>query len=715
VDGLGLELGQPTDSIRDRTGSGSHLRALGGLRAGPNVRNTVPGAAYGAEYNLAARSVDGAAAAETGPVKKPFSRTRGSSAGSASNVSGYIPNAFGTGPIVTGYASNGSRIGSHTSGNVPNVSLLSVIRMLDLSHLKLKVACFTLLSLIGALSQAALLLVISEVVVAGVEGKRSIRPPIGPAFSPHNAIIVSLVALAFFFVTSILSTFIATSVSAQALTRTRIRVITGFFRASWSLQSTERLGHVQQLLTMNAGASAGVVGNFAGGLQSLLMVCALLGVALAVAPLAAGIVLVLGIVLLQMLRPLNLRSRRANRELSLTTRAMATQVTEYTRVSRDFRLFGVESRVIDRLSELIQETGRKVRFTSRLGSIAPLLYQTFALGIIIVGIVFLAHSGRTGLEKDGAVLILVLRGVTYGAGVQGAIQGLRFAQGLLEDLMFDLNRFQDDRFNPGECVPESFGVDFDSVEYTYDGLTLALDDISIHIPQGKIIGLLGPSGSGKTTISQILLGLRRPTSGRATIGGDDAGNIAKGDAHSTVALVPQEPVLLQGSIIDNIKFFRDFEESEVIEAAKSAHLHEDVLRMPDGYETLVGEGGGALSGGQKQRLAIARALIGSPKLIVLDEPTSAVDGRTEKLIRRTLSGLRGRVTVVIISHRIETTAQCDLLLVLSNGKIADYGERDDVLVGTAYRNIVLNLNEFAEEPIYPGQIPTVDQRSGRRR
>ena len=116
--------------------------------------------------------------------------------------------------------------------------------------------------------------------------------------------------------------------------------------------------------------------------------------------------------------------------------------------------------------------------------------------------------------------------------------------------------------------------------------------------------------------------------------------------------------------------------------------------MPAGYETPVGEGGGALSGGQKQRLAIARALIGSPKLIVLDEPTSAVDGRTEKLIRQTLSELRGHVTVVIISHRIETTAQCDLLLVLANGKIADYGERDAVLAGSAYRDIVLNRHEL---------------------
>ena len=617
-------------------------------------------------------------------MKKPFSRTPASSAGNTTNV----------------------------SGSAPNVSLLAIMRMLDLSHLRLKIAAFTLLSLIGALSQAALLLVISEVVVAGVEGRHSIRPPFGPSFSPRTAIIVALVALALFFVTSILSTLLSTSVSAQALTAARTHVVTGFFRANWSLQSTERLGHVQQMLMMNSGAVASVVGSLSGGIQSLLMVCALLGVALAVDPIAAGFVLVFGIVLLQMLRPLNIRSRRANRELSLFTRAMATQVTEYTRLSRDFRLFGVETRVIDRLRVLIQDAGHKVRSTSRLGSIAPILYQSFALGIVIVGIVFLSGSGRTALEKDGAVLILVLRGVSYGAGVQGAIQGLRFAQGLLEDLMFDLGRFRDARFSTGDRVPKSFEVVFDSVEYSYDGVTLALCDITMLIPEGKIIGLLGPSGSGKTTISQILLGLREPTSGRATIGGEDAAAIPKGDASSTVALVPQEPVLLQGSIIDNIKFFRDFEEWEVIDAARSAHLHEDVVRMPAGYETPVGEGGSALSGGQKQRLAIARALIGSPKLIVLDEPTSAVDGRTEKLIRQTLSELRGRVTVVIISHRIETTAQCDLLLVLANGKIADYGERDTILDGSAYQNIVLNRNEFGGD--IP-RLPNTGPNEGKRR
>jgi ATP-binding cassette, subfamily B, bacterial len=570
------------------------------------------------------------------------------------------------------------------------------MRTLGLGSLRLKIVAFTLLSLIGGLSQAVLLVLISEVAVAEVEGKHSIHA-LGRSFSPTSAIIVSFLALALFFSTSVFGTLLSTSASEQALTVTRTRVVTGFFRSNWSLQSTERLGHIQQLLTMNSNATSNAVQSLSSGLQSLLMVFGLLGVALAVDPAAAVGVIGVGIVLSQILRPLNMRSRRANRELSKTTRAMATQVTEYTRLSRDFRLFGVETRVMDTLRGLIRDTGHVYRRTQILVNIAPILYQSFALGFVIVAIIFLTSSGHARFGELGAILLLVLRSVSYGSSVQTSVQGLRASQGMLEDVTRDLRRFEDARISPGESVPESFGVDFDSVEYSYDGVTLALSGITMHIPEGKIVGVLGPSGSGKTTISQLLLGLREPTSGRATIGGEDAAAISKTDAHSTVALVPQEPVLLQGSVIDNIRFFRDFEEREVIDAARSAYLHEDVVRMPAGYETPVGEGGGALSGGQKQRLAIARALIGSPKLIVLDEPTSAVDGRTEKLIRQTLSELRGHVTVVIISHRIETTAQCDLLLVLANGKIADYGERDMVLAGSAYRNIVLSRHELGRD------------------
>lgn len=578
----------------------------------------------------------------------------------------------------------------------PTDSLRSIMRVLGLGSLRPRIAAFTLLSLVGGLSQAVLLVLVSEVAVAELQNKSSIRA-LGRSFSPSSAIIVSFVALVLFLSTSIVGAYLSTSVSAEALTATRTRITTGFFQSAWSLQSTERLGHIQQLLTMNSSATGQAVQNLSAGLGSIMMVSGLLGVALTVDPIAAIGVIAVGVVLSLILRPLNVRSRRASRELSKTTRAMATQVTEFTRLSRDFRLFGVETRVMDKLRGLIQDTGHVYRRTQMLSQTVPILYQSFALGFIVVAIVLLVNAGHARFAEFGAILLLVLRSVSYGSNIQSSIQGLRASQGLLEDVTRELGRFEEARVQPGERVPQSFEVDFDSVEYSYDGVTLALSDIAMHIPEGKIIGVLGPSGSGKTTISQLLLGLREPTSGRATIGGEDAAAISKSDVHCTVALVPQEPVLLQGSVMENIKFFRDFEDQEVIEAAKSAHLHEDLVLMAAGYETPVGEGGTAVSGGQKQRLAIARALIGAPKLMVLDEPTSGVDGRTEQLIRQTLSELRERVTVVIISHRIETIAQCDLLLVMANGKIADFGERDTVMAGPAYRDIVLSRQGLGEE------------------
>ena len=245
-----------------------------------------PDLSTGQQSRSAILRTGASAAAATGPVEKPFSMTQPSS-----------------------------------TGNAPTDSLLSVMRTIGLGSLRWKIVAFTLLSLIGALSQAVLLLVISEVVLAGVEGKHEIHPPFGPSFSPTSAIIVSLLALALFFSTSIFALLLSTSVSERALTLTRTRLVTGFFRSNWSLQSTERLGHIQQMLGMNSAATASVVGSLSGGLQALLMVSALLGVALVVDPVAAIVVLGLGFVLLQMLRPLNLRTRAANRELSKVSRA----------------------------------------------------------------------------------------------------------------------------------------------------------------------------------------------------------------------------------------------------------------------------------------------------------------------------------------------------------------------------------------------------------
>jgi ATP-binding cassette, subfamily B, bacterial len=199
--------------------------------------------------------------------------------------------------------------------------------------------------------------------------------------------------------------------------------------------------------------------------------------------------------------------------------------------------------------------------------------------------------------------------------------------------------------------------------------------------------VVGRSGSGKSTLSQLVLGMRMPSHGHVFVGDVPASSIRKGNGTSPIALVAQESILLQGSIASNISFFRNVSQERIEIAARAAHLHEDIVAMPRSYETPVGEGGDALSGGQRQRLAIARALVGSPRVLVLDEPTSALDGRSESLVRRTLSELRDHVTVIVISHRLATVEDCDLLLVLDSGRLADFGPRDEVTGGAAFRHV----------------------------
>jgi ATP-binding cassette, subfamily B, bacterial len=587
--------------------------------------------------------------------------------------------------------------------------LLSALRTMGVQNLFWVGLAFTLLSLISGLCQAALLLSIAQIAVASVQGKKYFHI-LGHGITPSHGVALSFVLIALSFATSFVSAMIGCTLTTRALSAGRIRVIDSFFGASWAQQASERLGRIQNLLTMNSGATAGAISSLSGIVQSLVMVVALLSVALAVDPLAAIAVIGVGVFLSLVMRPLSIKTRAAARALSTHTRAMGTQVTEFTRLVRDFRIAGVEPRAIGKMHDSVDNAAKYYFKVQRYGLITPIVYSTVALCFVLGALALLIRQGHSNIASLGAVLLLILRAVSSGTGLQASFQGLRSSQGMLEDLLVDIEELDASRLETVGQLPRSFELVFNSVSYSYDGITQALNDVSFYIPEGSIVGVLGPSGSGKTTITQIILGLRQPDSGTASIGDVDAREVEKGDGKSPIALVPQEPVLLQTSILENVRFFRDLSDEDVLAASRLAHLDQDVAQMPAGYETQVGPGGTALSGGQKQRLAIARALINSPKLIVLDEPTSALDGRNEKLVRQTLSELRGHVTVIIISHRLDTTAECDYLLILDKGRVAEFGSRDHVVHTPAFYKIV-NLTEGGISARDGGPLPWLSNSS----
>lgn len=230
-------------------------------------------------------------------------------------------------------------------------------------------------------------------------------------------------------------------------------------------------------------------------------------------------------------------------------------------------------------------------------------------------------------------------------------------------------------------VPADLGIRARGLALTHPGATVpALSDLDLDLPAGGVLGVVGPTGSGKSTLAAALLRLVEPSAGRLELGGVELGRLRLGELRRRVAWVPQEPFVFALSVHDNIAFARPEARSEEVEAAaRAAGLHDEVLRFPQGYQTLVGERGVTLSGGQRQRLAIARALLVQPGLLVLDDCSAALDAVTE---RDVLANLRrsfpGR-TVVVVSHRITAVQEADEILVLEHGRVAQRGRHAGLL------------------------------------
>jgi subfamily B ATP-binding cassette protein MsbA len=223
-------------------------------------------------------------------------------------------------------------------------------------------------------------------------------------------------------------------------------------------------------------------------------------------------------------------------------------------------------------------------------------------------------------------------------------------------------------------------VCFSEVIFGYEDDTPILNNISFDIYPGQTVALIGPSGAGKSTTVQLLLRFFDPQSGKIHIDGDDLKSLDLESYLSQVALVPQETLLFGGTIRENILYGKlDATDTEMIEASKSANAHAFIVAFSNGYDTLVGEKGAKLSGGERQRIAIARALLKNPKILVLDEATSSLDNQSEMLIQEALEKLMAGRTTFIIAHRLSTVHNADKIIVLDKGKIVESGTHKELM------------------------------------
>jgi len=231
-----------------------------------------------------------------------------------------------------------------------------------------------------------------------------------------------------------------------------------------------------------------------------------------------------------------------------------------------------------------------------------------------------------------------------------------------------------DPAEPTRAIPAHAAIEFEHVSFGYEPDQPVVRDLSLRIAPGQRVALVGPSGAGKTTIAQLLLRLYDPTAGAVKLGGVDLRRFAAADLRRQFGVVPQDPFIFRATVRDNVRVARpNADDAAIRRACERANAWEFIAAMPGGLDAKIGEGGSTLSGGQRQRLAIARALLADPECFVLDEATSALDTLSEALVQEVIEkNLHGR-TVIFIAHRLATVKNCDRILVVSDGRVAQDG------------------------------------------
>lgn len=527
---------------------------------------------------------------------------------------------------------------------------------------------------LGGIAEALFLVTVTRAAFGITAGNERVGIVAGWYLSVNHMLLLAFLLVAVRIALASYAAWQSARLSTTVPARVRVRMGDAFLDASWEVQESQRAGSLQALLTGYTGEAGWLIESLNQGVVAGANLVALVGIAIAVDPLGALVLVVSVAALGLVLRPLRAIVRRRAEASTAAGMDFATSVSEISELGLELHVFHVQDEARARVGALIdraRERARRLRFAQGL---ATPVYSGMAYLALLGALSVVALSSSTSLTSLGAAMLVMLRSLSYGQALQGAHVSIASTVPSIEEIRRQLELFERGRRrDAGQPVGAIRSITADGVWFAYTSGQDVLRDVSFTIEPHEIVGIVGPSGSGKSTLVQLLLGLRDPARGSIRVDARDLAELDKAELARKITFVPQAAHLIAGTIAENIRFLRaDVSQDELERAARLAHVHDEIAAFPEGYDRQAGEHGGHLSGGQQQRLCIARALVEDPDVLIMDEPTSALDVRSEHLIRTTLLGLKERMIVIVIAHRLSTLDMCDRIMVIQDGQLRGF-------------------------------------------
>ncbi len=398
--------------------------------------------------------------------------------------------------------------------------------------------------------------------------------------------------------------------------------------------------------------------------------------------------------------------KKATHEVRKQQSKVVTVVEQGLQSMRVVKAFGRQDLAEEKLAEVSQSTVDASLKARRLKALlSPIVAITVSLctavvlwrgsalilaGVMTVGALTVFLSYLSKFFKPVQDLATMTNAIAQAAVAVERIRGILEADTIIPE-------------RPGAREPQALAgeIEFEHVAFAYDADAPVLTDVSFHIQAGQMVGVVGPTGCGKSTIVSLIPRFYDATAGAVKIDGVDIRDYKFHELRNQIGYVLQEPGLFEGSVRDNIAYGKKgVTEEQILEAAKLANADEFIARMPHGYDTMIGERGETLSGGQRQRIGIARAIIRNNPILILDEPTAALDTESEKLVIEALERLMKGRTVITIAHRLSTIRDADKIVVLKGGVVAEEGSHDELLTRDGVYAELYRI-QFSQEPAVP--------------